>query len=298
MLSVVEYRAGNYINLPVSTVALFYRSLSQSYRLVDRRSEKVEEIELNKAELSRKISIDASCLPHMMPLNQCRYCYESLTNTLSLKAHLKKCVKSLHGMEFRLLQQMQDCFTWANTDERPSWMNKPTWEKSLESAGKCGGKIYKTLKDRLAEWKAARDSERPKAELSERYNPHPISKFNPFIERLVYEGFILTRRTQEYETTTEVSTEEVFEIDGSGHIKRSEIFVPAGITYQVVEDVEVKPDDLDYLSKIAKTRKKEYSQDYRDRIKRVHGITLARPTVTRYTVEPKKVVFNLKKESE
>jgi hypothetical protein len=316
MLSLVEYRDGKYITLPVSSVATFYRAVKQGYSLIDRRSETLEALETNKAELGRSIKLEGSCLRHLMPLSQCSYCYEELTKTKELKDYVKKLNRRLQGQEYRLLQIMTDSFDWANSEQKPSWITKSMWEKTLEAAGKCGGKIYNTLRERFAEWAKARESlpsqiarEEKVKIFSGRDNSHPVHKFNPFVERLTYEGF---RRVEKQIETLEKKLGEIRHLKpvetGSDEMRLHSVTELHGEERIVSEtESQILPDSLNYDDEVKAltSRPREDSQKYATRIQRVYGIRIVKPTVTHVAKSESpterlvvRTNFRVKKESE
>jgi hypothetical protein len=287
MLSYVECRDSErmiFVTVPVSNVAGFYRALKQGYGLIDKRSETLEVIDTNKAELERVIHLEGSCIRHMMPLSQCSYCYEELTKTKGLKDYLKKLQKRLHGQEFRLLTTMTDCFDWTEAS-KPQWLSATMWEKTKEAAGKCGGKIYNTLRERFEEWTKAREEFEPSKIAQEEKvkifsrpsNLHPTSKFNPFVEQLVYEGF---RRVQRQ---IEIVEKRYGEIRHKRDGKLLSVTEIRGDERVVTEnETHISPDSMDYGDELESLnrRRKEFQRDYATRIKRRTGMTIAKPTIT------------------
>jgi hypothetical protein len=293
MLKVIEYRDGQFIHRTVSDVAGFYKSLRQAYRCLDKRNEVEEAYNEQKAEVNRKISLVFSCVRHQM--TNCQFCYDDITKSRAASDNLARLRKSLQGLEFRLLQYMQDCWEFANEDVKPDWILKESdWKEFAGRAGACGGKIFNALQERLAYWKMVRERDGLSAVASEEKekifqnpsNPHPMTKFSSFVERLTYEGFTISKRTKRQ--TEPVKVGEIRHFRNGKLLSIIEFHAPGLEVTE--EEYHISPEDDGYLDTVwrLKERKREFSDEYRRRIfrktgtGRFVGMRLAPPTITRY----------------
>jgi hypothetical protein len=304
---------------PVASVGDAFKAISQRYKSLKKFRDLTATIEENELELRTRLTNAAEC-KHFLRTDECNSC----SGSAEVKKLLKELRKRLQGTTQHLVKSMGALFSFAEAG-RPEWCSEKLWlgddkRKGLgDTAGMCGGSIYKALKPVFDAWEAARFARtvhftksgnpfcllKPTAIDVVESRPLRRVKYNSKVEQLVYEGVWRIERpplevvSEELIGHADDGTEiwaELYDVKREYREEWEELVMmpngryertirPAG--FYPVEPIEYKvsPDDEHFLEKIAKPRYRLNDRQYAQWVEQRTGSTRGSFHATGMTLE-------------